>query len=133
MREIASHKINGLNEAIQVAALDAPGPGGACHRYRVCVPMLNPVESFAAENSRRAATYCDINFQKGPIAENGLNGISNEALLAVLEDRLAGFQSGPYACEENEMALTCVRNAMQWLHYRTSQRLARGVEGTSTV
>ena len=41
--------------------------------------------------------FCfEIRFQNGPIAEAGVNGLTHEALLAVLEDRLVGFQSGPY-------------------------------------
>lgn len=130
-RELTSHKISGLNESIQIQVLDEPGIGGACHRYRICVPMLDPVEHHVAENSRRARTYCDINFQQGSIAEAGINGISNEALLAVVEDRLAGFQSGPYACKENDLALHHVQVAMTILRNRTKERLARGVEGTS--
>lgn len=130
-RELTSHKVNGLNEAIEVTVLDEPGAGGACHRYRVCVPMLNPVEAHVEENSRRMRTYCDINFQNGPLAEAGINGISQEALLAVVEDRLKSFQAGPYACRENAIALTKIQEAMHWLHHRTRERVARGVEGTS--
>lgn len=101
MREITSHKVNGLNEAIEIIAVDKPGSGGACHQYKVRVPMIDPVESHVVENSRRSRSYCDINFQNGPIGESGLNGISNESLLAVVEDRLKGFQSGPFSCREN--------------------------------
>lgn len=133
MRQIMSHKVNGLNELIEVQVLDEPGNGGACHRYRVCVPMLNPVEAHVEENSRRARTYCDINFQDGPIAEAGVNGISNEALLAVIEDRLAGFQSGPYATVDGGLALSHIRAAIERLHKRTKERVARGVEGTSKL
>jgi hypothetical protein len=73
---------------------------------------------------------CDVRFQDGPIQETGVNGISNEALLAIVEDRLAGFQSGQYACRENAIALTKIQEAMMWLHKRTRDRAARGVEGT---
>lgn len=65
------------------------------------------------------------------IAEAGVNGISNEALLAIVEDRLLGFQSGEYACRENAVALTKIQEAMMWLQKRTRDRAARGVEGTS--
>ena len=75
----------------------------------------------------------DITFQEGPIAEYGVNGISNEALLAIIEDRLAGFQAGPFACRENALALTKIQEAMHWLHHRTRERVTRGVEGTHSV
>lgn len=31
MRHITDHKVNGLNEALAVVALDNPGPGGCSH------------------------------------------------------------------------------------------------------
>ena len=74
-----------------------------------------------------------MRFQNGPIGEFGVNGISNEALLAIVEDRLKGFQSGDYACRENALALTKLQEAMMWLHSRTRARVARGVEGTHQV
>lgn len=55
----------------------------------------------------------------------------NEALLAVVEDRLLGFQSGENACRENALALTKLQEAMMWLHKGTRDRVARGVEGTN--
>ncbi len=116
MREISTHKINGLNEAIDVQAIDEPGSGGANHHYTVCVPGV---------------TDANIVFQNGPIKEVGdANGISNESLVAVVIDRLQCFQKGPYACRENAIALTKLEEAMHWLHHRTNERLRRGVEGT---
>lgn len=131
MRKIETHKVNGLNEELEVQVLDRPGQGNACHAYRICVPMLDPAESHPAENSRRARTYCDIKFQNGPIKEFGVNGISNEALLAVVRDRLEGFQAGAFACETNQQALDSVVAAMGALHSRTIERSSRGVEGTN--
>ena len=74
---------------------------------------------------------CNIKFQNGPILEFGVNGISNESLLAIVEDRLAGFQSGEFACRENAIALIKLQEAMMWLQKRTRDRMARGVEGTN--
>ena len=76
---------------------------------------------------------CDIVFQNGPVKEFGVNGISNESLLAIVEDRLLGFQSGQYACRENAIALTKLQESMLWLQKRTRDRIARGVEGTHQV
>lgn len=120
MRELTSHKVNGLNEAITISVLDEPGAGNACHEYGL---------KFSSDS-----TIYDqqIHFQNGPIAEEGVNGISQEALLAIVEDRLASFQAGPYACHWNAMALESVRGAMGFLQERTKERVDRGVEGTST-
>ena len=74
-----------------------------------------------------------LRFQNGPIAEVGTNGITHEALLAILIDRLEGFQKGPYAHGYNADALTSLRSAQASLKQRTIDRLARGVEGTHAV
>jgi hypothetical protein len=125
MREITSHKVNGLNEAIMVLAKDGPGPGGASHHY-----LVSP-HTLPGDHPEGAINPVEIKFQNGPIAEAGVNGISNEALLAVVIDRLQGFQSGQYACRENAIALTKLQEAQMWLLSRTRERMARGVEGTS--
>lgn len=120
-RELTSHKVDGLNEVLLVNVLDEPGQGNACHEYQIrkWVRHEDDIE------------LCNIQFQKGPIGEVGVNGISNEALLAIVEDRLLGFQSGQYACRENAVALTKIQEAMMWLQKRTRERVFRGVEGTS--
>jgi len=129
MREITTHKLNGLNEALQVGTIDEPGSGGAHHEYLVKMPDNTTLHQYAIDDGKSLL----IPFQKGPIAENGVNGISNELLLAVVIDRLQGFQSGEFKCRENAIALTHLEDAMHWLQHRTRQRLARGVEGTSKV
>lgn len=129
MRELTSHRVPGLNEALKIEVLDEPGQGNACHQYTITppdkmIPGFGPVPV-------SALGCCDIYFQNGPIQEFGVNGISNEALLAIVEDRLVGFQSGQYACRENAVALTKIQEAMMWLQKRTRDRIARGVEGTN--
>jgi hypothetical protein len=126
MREITMHKTNELNEAIRVVAYDEPGPGGANHHYRFLVERRNA-------HGHDVASFQEIFFQNGPIKESGPNGISNEALLAVVMDRLAAFQAGDYACPENAAALSALDAAMGYLKDRTAKRTARGVEGTMAV
>jgi hypothetical protein len=137
MRELTSHKVNGLNETLKIQVLDEPGQGNACHRYHITTVETPPPigggmthEDFDKVSAMLHAVT-DIAFQNGPIQEAGVNGISNEALLAVVEDRLLGFQSGQYACRENAIALTYIQDAMMWLQKRTRDRVARGVEGTN--
>lgn len=118
MRELTSHKVNGLNEVLRIEVRDEPGPGGANHVYDVVPTVGN-------------ASRTRIQFQKGPLLETGYpNGLSIEALLAIVEDRLVGFQSGEFKNRENACALTHIQEAMMWLHKRTRDRMARGVEGT---
>lgn len=124
-RKIETHKVNGLNEALEIAVLDEPGQGGACHRYVI----YKPLDAFNEELN--ANPTCHIDFQNGPIKEFGVNGISGEALLAIVRDRLECFQRGPFACETNQQALDHVVAAMDALHSRTRERTVRGVEGTN--
>jgi len=120
MRELTEHKVNPANDILQVMVVDEPGAGNACHAYDI---------------SGGEAIPTHIRFQNGPInvGGNGVNGITNEALLAIVADRLRGFQSGPFACKANACALTHIEEALHWLQQRTLERMRRGVEGTHTV
>lgn len=118
MRMIEDHKVK-PDEPLFIAVLDEPGHGGANHEYMV----------EAGENPK----MLHIKFQNGTIPEAGVNGVTQEALLAVVADRLRGFQKGPYACKANACALTHIEEAMHWLQQRTLERMRRGVEGTHTV
>lgn len=113
-RKLTNHNVEGTT-ALEIEVLDEPGAGGACHQY---VVWNGGMEQY-------------ITFQNGPIAEHGVNGLTNEALLAIVEDRLTKFQNGPFACEENAVALAGVTSALAWLKHRTRERIERGVEGKS--
>lgn len=124
MRVITDHKLNGLNDALSITVLDEPGQGGACHEYAISYGDI-------ADSTGHSQRTTRISFQNGPILEAGVNGISGEALLAIVIDRLRSFQSGPFACRENAIALTNLEESLMWLQERTRDRLARGVEGTN--
>lgn len=115
-RELTSHRVNGVNDLLKIEVVDEPGAGGGHHKYHVTTTVGNAIGTL-------------IQFQNGPLGEYP-NGLTNEALLAIVEHRLFCYQRGMYACEENEMALSAVRLAMSALHMRTKGRLSRGVEGT---
>jgi len=117
-RQIETHRGSLVNDQLRIRAVDEPGAGGACHHYRI-------------EYSDQWTW--DTHFQEGYVHEVGINGITIEALLAIVRDRLAGFQSGPYACEDNEDALGAIVDAMAALARRTRNRQERGVEDTSVV
>jgi hypothetical protein len=130
MRKLTDHKVNGLNDALEVTALDEPGAGGANHHYRI---KLTTPGTRKPDQLRGAWPYeVDLFFQNGPIASPlDFNGITNEALLTVLIDRMEGFQCGPYHCDENGSALQHLKSAMYWLQVRTKDRMKRGVEGSN--
>ncbi len=128
MRTITDHKLNGLNDALHIIVTDEPGSGGANHEYEIHL-TATPDEGTPKITAEKWQQ--NISFQKGPIQEAGINGISGEALLAIVIDRLRCFQAGPYSCRDNAVALTHCEEALMWLQKRTRDRLARGVEGTS--
>jgi len=74
-----------------------------------------------------------INFQKGPVKEVGVNGCHNEDLIAIVIDRLQGFQESKYKCRENAIAITKLEEALMWLNKRTQDRINKGIEGTSQI
>jgi hypothetical protein len=115
MRTLNDHKVNPANDKLTIEVLDEPGSGGANHEYAVKLP--------SGEETR-------ISFQNGPINEVGVNGLTQEALIAIVVDRLRCFQAGPFSSRENALALTKLEEAQHWLHSRTRARMARGVEGT---
>ena len=133
-RELTGPRINPANDTLKISVLDEPGSGGANHLYdiRGYSSGTNPSDPFTARYGQ-PADHSTVLFQNGPIAEVGVNGITHEALLEILIDRLKGFQSGQYACRENAVALTHLETAKLWLAKRTLDRMARGVEGTHTV
>ena len=70
----------------------------------------------------------DIHFQRGGVAGNGVNGLTNEALLAILIHRTK-FLDGKFPCNENKRAIQHMEEALVNLEVRTARRMTRGVEG----
>ncbi len=116
----------GTREYTQVNVMDERGQGNANHIYDIMESQLH-----TDETSRE--TFCTVQFQNGPIKEFGVNGVMNEDLIAIVIDRMRGFQSGDYACRDNALALTKLEEALMWLRNRTNSREARGVEGTNVI
>lgn len=108
-RSLATHSPS------NVASVDAQGPGGAHHHYRV---IPEPGVTF------------DICFFRGPReAVNTQPGLFEDDLLAILEDRMACFQRGEFPSSANNVALHHIKKAREALASRVAERLARGVLG----
>ena len=131
MRELDDHKVNPANDTLTVNAADEPGSGGACHHY--IVSGFDASTNPSAEGVFKMLKGLAVFFQNGPINEVGVNGVTHEALLAILCDRMRGFQAGPYHSVDNAEALACMEQAQTALQRRTKARMARGVEGTHTI
>ena len=129
MRKLKDHIVEGdlPQNQVVIQVTDEPGAGGANHRYEIrgfnnrSNPSANEVDTFHC--------WVPIVFQNGPIQEAGVNGITQEVLLAIVIDRLRNFQKGPFPSDENSIALIHCGVALDALKSRTRNRLARGVEG----
>ncbi len=129
MRTIEDHKVNPANDTLTITVLDEPGSGGANHSYAITGFSTERNPSYDPDGTAEMS----ILFQNGPIAEAGVNGVTQEVLLAIVADRLRSFQKGPFSCKANACALTHIEEAQHWLQQRTIERMRRGVEGTHTV
>lgn len=115
MREITTHHDgHGLNESIEIKT-DEPNSSGAAHKYECWIG-----------NTRVGV----VQFQEGPRnVEGSIPGMTEAALLAILIDRLRGFQTGPYSCRENAIQLTKLEETLHWTKARADERARRGVLG----
>jgi len=100
------------SEFTKVICCDKPGQGNACHNYQV--------ETKVADEDNNNINLTTVTFQNGPIQEFGVNGCQNEDLISIVIDRLRGFQSGKFACEENGLALSKLEEALSSLQSRTN-------------
>ena len=127
MRAITQHQVEGHETALAINVTDEIGAGNANHRYELSIPNAH------TNKSGYGGTTLSILFQNGTIPENGVNGVTQEALLAIAADRLNSFQDGPFACADNAEALNHINSAIECLLRRTRSRIAREVEGKHVV
>ena len=115
MRTIDTHHDgHGLNESIRLES-DDQNDSGSAHKYEAWI------------GDTRVAV---VQFQKGPRNVDGSTpGMTEAAVLAILIDRLRGFQAGPYACRENAIQLTKLEETLHWTKARADERAKRGVLG----
>lgn len=130
MRELTGHTVNPANDKIKIEVTDIEGAGGANHAYYISGVDFHANPSIG---STPRSDGLSVLFQNGPIAEVGVNGVTQEALLEIVADRLRSFQAGPFSCRENALALTKIEEAQHWLQQRTLARMRRGVEGMNIV
>lgn len=130
MREITTHTVD-PDDKLKLFATDEPGHGGAHHRYQVDCGNLGSNPSCCPGDDALGDDVLVILFQNGPVREHGINGVTEAALLAIVLDRLEAFQRGAYANVQNLHAIAHLEKALECLHVRTRERLARNVEGTS--
>lgn len=122
-RTIRYHIVPGdeASNQIEIKLRNKPGEEGEPSSYDIfCSP--------SAEDPLTLLTV--IGFQRGTVADEGVNGVTVEALLAIVMDRLEYFQSGPLQNNPTGVALSHCHKALESLKRRTADRIKRGVEGT---
>ena len=115
------HDGHGLNELLGITCDERdPNGGGASHQYTVHY-------NHGPEDRQEVAF---IQFQHGPRnVEGSKPGCTEAVLLAILIDRLRGFQAGPFASRQNALMLTKLEEALHWTRDRADERAQRGVLG----
>lgn len=123
MRIIPRRQVNELNDAITITADDQnEANGNASHHYNIKLTLPNGGERNWV-----------LDFQDGPIKEEGFNGLTSEVLMDILIDRMKSFQSSKFSCRENAIALTHLETAVLWMQERTRVRVSQNVEGTQAT
>lgn len=129
-RILDGHIVCSSEDNPSITVIDEPGADGANHHYRIGNVDLTKNGTYQPSED---STSLNIYFQNGTIPENGLNGVTIEALLEICADRLRSFQAGKYGCKENAVALTHIEEAQNSLNRRTISRIRRNVEGKHEV
>ena len=112
-KTITTHIISKDDRQPSIQTVGEPGVGGAAQSYVIKYPY---------GGSRDKHVRLDF-------VSLTRMGVTNEALLAIVIDRLEGFQAGEFANEFNKAALPYCRAALGTLKARTRDRMDRGVEG----
>ncbi|EPR42705.1 hypothetical protein dsx2_2622 [Desulfovibrio sp. X2] len=113
MRTITTHHVHEGDRQPVITALGEVGTGGAEQEYEIIYPGKDGLDEI------EHLVFVSLDHP----------GITNEALLAIVIDRLEGFQAVPFACTENAAALDHARICLGELQARTRHRMMRGVEG----
>ncbi len=104
---------------IRIEVVDEPGSSGCSDQYRIKFPYLwNKAASGDPPVMVRGLGTFYLKFQHGHAGDDGPNGISEQALLAILVDRLKCRAAGPYRDKSRMVALAHLETALG--HYRVS-------------
>ncbi|MCC7421126.1 MAG: hypothetical protein IT428_12660 [Planctomycetaceae bacterium] len=118
MHEVYDHRDRGVNAAITIEADDARQFG------------VSSFYSVKVEDGSAAPLVVCIPFQERWDGNSALRGVTEEALCAVLIDRLRSIQMGPLANTETNRALVYTQKALHALKQRP--RLRTIASGTPT-
>lgn len=112
MPEVYDHRDRGANAAITIEADDARQYG------------VSSFYSIKVHDGSAAPLVVCIPFQERWNGQSELRGVTEEALFAVLIDRLRGIQIGPLANPETNRALVYAQRALHAMKQRPRLRTA---------
>ena len=108
---IDSHHVKGYAFNIDIKAVPVERYGIPTHTY-------NLIKEYDGKPGYQFIK--DLSFQIGDPKVYGVNGVTNEALLAIMIHRLQGFQNNSSTnCSENQEAINHMELAMEALYSRT--------------
>jgi predicted transcriptional regulator len=88
--------------------------------------------SYNVMDPSKGARIAVIDFQNGAVPANGINGVTNESLLAITIHRTEVLNE-QFPCVENEQAISAMKGALAAFEARTADRQKRDVEGSLQV
>ena len=114
------HDGHGLNEKLYLSARDIHN--GVAYDYSII---------YDGRDGTMPTLAGRVAYQRGPHGPNCEHpGVTELAVLAIVEDRLSCHQEGPFACEENKVALQHIRAAMRIMKERADRRANHGTLNT---
>jgi len=100
---------------------EAGNPTGGITEMQLAEPDL--------DGGTRYALF--IRWQDGIVQNGQQNGAFVEDVIEAARQRIQFFNSNPkFRCRENSVAITKLEEALQWLDWRTRERLLQNVENT---
>ncbi len=109
MKKFLTSHDNDNNNSLSIEVICLDGLWDSHHKY-VVGPAKPETDNKQAQLNRMKMSTT-ITFQQGSIKEHGVNGVTNESLLIILEHRLR-YQKEP----EMALALTKIQEALLWLN-----------------
>lgn len=139
VKAATNHDIVGSVEAHEGALASGDTAGKVIDAQGICphsnAPKRFVISGFDAQTNDAAEAgdnlnACVILMQNGVLTEVGVNGVTAEDLLKVVEETYVCFQEGKFACAENDEVLQHVRAAQAAIAKRFQRRSSEGTEGT---
>jgi hypothetical protein len=120
MEYLHDHQVDEINDELEIKF------NAELNEYYIGAPFKDPVEKFPRVNSCRARSHCNIHFQSGAYDTAGINGITLEALLVVMEHWLMKVLTvDPQTdCQEYRQARQHITSALMQL-CRRGHRIAK--------